>query len=85
MGTKSQDRMVSIRHEQGQSLTAVEADKTNSGGKKSAVKKEVVLKVKSQKGVLGVDDQVTKTGINTVCLKSLLGTVFFFCLLSLFR
>lgn len=47
MGTKSQKRMVSIRHKQGQSLTAVEADKTNNAvvKKKSAVKIETVLKL----------------------------------------
>lgn len=38
MGTKSQKRMVSIRHKQGQSLTAVEADKTNN----AVVKKKVL-------------------------------------------
>lgn len=56
MGTKSQNRMVSIRHEQGQSLTAVEADKTNGVVVKSAVK--MVLQLKIQKGVLGVCKQV---------------------------
>lgn len=77
MGTKSQNGMVSIRHEQG-ALTAVDADNTNSVVVKSAVKTEVVLKLKIQEGILGADNTVTKTGINTVVVENLLGTGFVF-------
>lgn len=51
MATKSQNRMASIRHEQGQSGTAVKTDKTNNVMIKCPVKIQVVLKLKIQKGV----------------------------------
>lgn len=45
MVTKSQNRMASIRHKQGQSGTAVVADKTNSAMVKCSLK-ILVLKLK---------------------------------------
>lgn len=47
MGTKSQNRMASIRQGQGQSLTAAEAEKTKSVAVK--VKVEGMLKLKDPK------------------------------------
>lgn len=49
MGTKSQNRMASIRHEQWHSLTAVEGMNITVIWLKSAVEKEVALKLKIQK------------------------------------
>lgn len=49
MGTKSQNRMASIRHEQWHSLTAVEGMNITVFWLKSAVEKEVALKLKIQK------------------------------------
>lgn len=39
--------MVSIRHEQGQSLTTVDADKTNSGVVKNRVETEISAETKN--------------------------------------
>lgn len=75
-----ENTMVSIRHEQGQPLTGVEADKTNS----VAVKTAVVVKLKIQNAFFGVDTQVTNTGTNAVHLKHLSATGFVFILVFCF-